>query len=144
MAGTVTVTQSSNYFGTARDRFRTLAFVSDVAAGSIPDQDLYGLDGTAGIEWLYDPDAVATPANTFDIVIVEKANPTRIVWQSGESGGGGVDATAYKREIMNYSGVYPPVDGPLTVKFVSPADHSNACNVGNSKEGTIVFRFQNR
>jgi len=144
MAGTVTLTKSSNFFGTAREKFATLALVSDDSDGSLPDIDLYGFEDCDLKEYMYDPDAVATPANTFDFVIVEKANPTRIVYESGSDGGGGLDATAFKREMSLYTGDFPRIDGPLTVKFVSPADHSAACDVGNSKEAVLKLAFEKK
>ena len=141
MAGTIVVTQTSNMRGRTREKFREFLITSDSADGSVPDQDMFSLDDCELREYMYAPDSVATPANTFDIIIVEKANPTRIVWQSGEDGGAGIAADAFKRDMTIYTGAYAQIDGPVTVKFVSPADHSAACNIGNSKISTLKFRL---
>ena len=140
MAGTITVTQSSNFRGTAREKFRTLTMTSDAADGSLPDQDLYSLGDCVMTGFMYDPDDVDTPTGTFEVLFVEKADTDRIVYETGS-----IDATAFLRDITTgYTGNWAKVDGPITLKFVDPANHANACDIGNSNVGVLKFRFEKK
>ena len=139
MAGTVTVTQTSNFTGLAREMMISLACVSDASAGTIPDQDLVGYDQWELKEVQNINPASAQPTTTYKIKIVDadagellKTTDRSVVASAKEFTGG--------HETLGW---YPRVDGTITVKFRNSADDA-AANVRNSKTVTVKLRFEKK
>jgi len=137
MAGTVTVTRTSNFGGMAREAIVSLACVSDSSAGTIPNQNI-----NIGADWelrevININPASAQPTTGYRIKIVDP-NGLKIFFSSTDR-----STTASAVEANGgheYIGWYPRIDGQITVSFRDTGDAS-AANVGNSKTFTVKLRF---
>lgn len=140
MAGTVTQTRSSNYFGRVAECIVSLACVSDASAGTIPNETV-----NIGKDWelkevININPAADQPTTAYRIKIVDtngvKAyfSPTdrSITASAVESSGG-----------HEHIGWYPRIDGAVTVSFRDSGD-TGAANVGNSKSFTVKLRFEKK
>jgi hypothetical protein len=140
MAGSsVTVTRASNFKGLAREILISLACVSDDGAGTIPDQDIAGLDEWELKEVQSINPASAQPSTAYKIKI-EDADAGVLLITTDRS----VVASA-KEFVGGHEtlGWYPRIDGTITVKFRTSAD-DGAGNLGNSKTVTLKLRFEKK
>jgi len=116
----------------------SLACVSDSATGLVPDQALTGLDGYVLTQVQPVPDAVAPFTSAFEIKIID-ANTARLYLS------GSVAVDSYEilgGQTGSNDGNYPRMDEASTFKIVDPADSVSTLSVGNSKEITIILRFE--
>jgi hypothetical protein len=140
MAGSsVTVARASNFKGLAREILISLACVSDDGNGSIPDQDITGLEEWELKEVQNINPGSAQPTTTYKVKIVDA--DAGAMFLSGD-----LSITASEKEFTgghNTLGWYPRIDGTITVKFRNSAD-SAVANVGNSKTFTVKLRFEKK
>lgn len=118
----------------------SIACVSDDTTGLIPDMNLTGLGDYVLTQIQPIPDAVAPATSAFEIRIAD-VNDGRLFL----SGSIAVDS----KEIIgghqgSNDGNYPRLDEAATLEFVDPADHVSTISIGNSKEMTIILRFEKR
>lgn len=117
-----------------------LEYLSDDADGSVPDQELAGLDDYVLIEVKPIPDGSAPVTAAFAIVIFDADNS-----EIFDSGSVAVDATAaIGGHTGNPGSNYPRLDNTPTLKIVEPADHTAAQNLGTEKVLTVKLRCEKK
>ena len=140
MAGSsVTPTRVSNFAGLAKEVLISLACVSDDAAGTIPDEDIAGMQEWELKEVQNVNPAASQPTTAYKIKIEDSEagviflSTDRSVVASAKEFTGGHETLGW----------YPRVDGTITVKFRNSADDA-AADVGNSKTVTLRLRFEKK
>lgn len=137
MAGSsCTVTQSvKKHGGVIVERLVTLAFVSDDADGTVPDQELTDLDNYLLDEIITTPGAGALAPTAVYRVAVQDDDSANIFLGTSRS-----LSEKERQGGYEYTGKTPAIDSTITV-VLKAADGTTAASIGNSNAIEVVLRL---